>query len=288
MDIISSVRSKSIKLHSKHKDLPFPRVRSDTAEYGSLIWKFDPDNHYSHPRLTRLVYSKCVMRFMAGTFAILFLMILAKVPGTITNWCAVIWLALFAIPFLTMIILSFNRDAWKFIWKSSEFWIKIIYSVIYPILYTIRYHQVLRDLPGNEVPSYLGYLVCALYMIGTPLVMTIIGGFDAIPQMSHSWKVIIGSLLAIYWSWVSLSYQLLIPESDDYVIRIAMTGSRVSFLSLGSSVSGMQAVFIWKELIDIVRNPKRCIAINYKPYLEWERKKQGSELMRSASLPSIG
>ena len=289
MNIISSIRSKSIKLETKHKDILFPpRSRSDTAEYGSLIWKFDPDNHYLHPKLTRLVYSKCVLRFMGGTFAILFLMMLAKVPGTVIAWYFIIREVLFDIPFLTMIILSFNRDAWKFIWKSSEFWMKIIYAVISPILYMIRYHHVLRDLSENEVdPPYLGYLLRALNMVATPMGMIIFGGVDAIPQMSHKWKVILGSLVAVNWSWQSLNLQLLTPESEDFVIHIEMTGSRVSFLSLESSVSGMLAMFLWKELIDIVRNPKRCIAINYKPYLEWERKKQESEFMRSASLPSV-
>ena len=288
MDIISSIRSKSIKLEKKHTDILFPpRSRSDTAEYGSLIWKFDPDNQYLHPKLTRFVYSKFVMRFMGVTFTILFLMGLAKVPLIIRGWCIIIWNVFCVIPFFTMIILSFNQEAWKFIWKSSEFWIKVIYAVILPTLGMIRYHHVLRYLPEVENDAYAGYSFCTLMMMVTPMTMIIIGAFDAIPQMSHKWKVILGSLTLLSWSWQSLSLQLLAPKSNDYVIHIAMTGSEVSFLSLEANFSGMIAVFLGKELIDIVRNPKRCIAISYKPYLEWERKKQESELMRSASLPSV-
>ena len=259
MDIISSVRSKSINLETKHKGVPFPRTRSDTAEYGSLCWKFNPNNHYLHPKLTRLIYRKGTLRFIASLAAILVLMGLVQVPAIIWCWYYVIFTVLFANPFMAMIILSFNRDAQKFIWKSSEFWIKIIYSVIGPILGIIRYHKVGADLRKNELPPYLGYLAYAEIMIFTPMVMIIIGGFDAIPQMSHKWKVILGAIVAVQWSWDSLSLQLLTPESEDYVIHIEMTGSRVSFLSLSSSVAGMLAVFLWKELIDIIRNPKRCI-----------------------------
>ena len=283
MDIISSVRSKSINLQTKHKDVLFPRTRSDTAEYGSLIWKFDPDNHYLNETLIQLVYSKCVLRFIAIIAAVQLLMNLA-IPGTISSWYFIVMSLLFYIPFLTMIILSFNRDAKKFIWKSSEFWIKLIYSIISPTLNIVHYHQVGWD---GEVASFVGYMSCGINMIFTPMMMIIIGGFDAIPQMPHKWKVILGSMVAVQWSWMSLLFQLLVPESADYIVHVKMTGSRISFLSLQSSVAGMLAVFLWKELADIVRNPKRCIAITYKPYLEWERTKHGSELMRSASLPSI-
>lgn len=167
-----------------------------------------------------------------------------------------------------MIILSFNKDAWKFIWKSSEFWIKVIYAVISSTLEIILYHQVGAAICETEVAKYLGYLLYALRMLSKPLALVIVGAFDAIPLMSHKWKVILGSIVAAQWTWESLRYQLLLPESADYVVHIEMTGSRVSFLSLSASASGMLAVFLWKELVDIVRNPKKCIAITYKPYLK--------------------
>lgn len=289
MDIISSARSKSIKLHSDHSDAPFVRTRTDTADYGSLVWKFDPDNHHLNLELVRLVYNKNVMRLAAFIMFVGFLMTILKISTGILLWYVVICESSFGLPVKILIILSFNRDARKFIFKSSEFWIKVIYAFIKPALFLIEYHQVGQDhyLRQDGVPPHLGYLFAFIQMISTPMMMIIAGGVDAIPQMSHRWKAILGGLLALQWSLASIRYQLLMPASDDYVVHVELTGSDISFFSLQSSVCGMLAVFLWKQLIDILRNPNRCICIAYKPYLQWERVQNPPELLRSASLPSV-
>ena len=67
-----------------------------------------------------------------------------------------------------------------------------------------------------------------------------------------------------------MRYQLLVPSSDDYLIKIESTGSVVPFHSLSSNACGTFALFLWKYVLDVMRNKKRCISITYRPYLSWE------------------
>lgn len=70
MDIISSVRSRSINLKSSNRQAPL--TRSNTAEYGSLVWKFDAENQYLPPRLMYWLYSKYTLRVVLGAIMPLF------------------------------------------------------------------------------------------------------------------------------------------------------------------------------------------------------------------------
>lgn len=86
MDIISPAQSKTTKPQTKYNDVPFPlRSRCDTAEYGSVMWEFDPDNHHLHPRLTRLLYSKLLLRSFVVTASVTILINVAatKIPKII-------------------------------------------------------------------------------------------------------------------------------------------------------------------------------------------------------------
>ena len=165
--------------------------------------------------------------------------------------------------------MSFNRDAFGFIVRSSEFWIKVIYGGIYESLEMIYYHHVGRKTVYGDVPEVIGYTAFVCAFVNIPMFMVIVGGTDAIPKMKYKWKAIISALVALLFTAYAILFQFG-KEQNDYIIRIQATESRISFHALRSNACGMLAMFLWKQVIDVMRNKGRCISINYKPYLRWE------------------
>lgn len=265
MDIVASARSRSIKLTPKSQINAFSR--SNTAEYGSLIWKFDSNNQYLHPKLVKVVYSRAVRWTVAIlTFPMFFTPLLPRYVEYIYFGVVVTFVI---IPFLLLLILSFNRDASGFIIKSSEFWIKIIYALAKAVLQNIKYHIVLRHAERDESPMFLGCTIWAITLISEPLTMVFVGGMDAIPRMTHKWKAILTVFIAGIYTIQAIQYQFLEPRELDYVMTIEATRSDISLNSLISNAIGMIAIFSWKQAIDIIRNRNRCISITYRPYLQW-------------------
>ena len=262
MDIQSLPKSRSIKLRSNTQSSPFSR--SNTAEYGSLIWKFDLNNHYLHPKLMQWLYSKWVLRLvMISIIPSFFLSSSTSLVGVIYYFVAdfIVW-----IPFLFLIVLSFNRDARGFIIQSSEFWIKFIYAMVRAILFIIRYHYVIRE--DAEYP-YCNYILEAAGLIVIPLILIVVGGADAIPKMEYKWKAALTGILALFFTKSMIEYQFLKSRDLDLVLHVESTGSEISFHALLCNTSGIIALFLWKQTVDVIRNRDRCVSITYRPYLEW-------------------
>ena len=104
---------------------------------------------------------------------------------------------------------------------------------------------------------------------------------DAIPKMKYKSKSRLAALTAVYFTFLAFYHQLMAPAENDYIIEVKATGSMVSIQSLLSNITGMLAMFLWKQMIDVIRNKDRCISINYKPYLRWESGTKDSELVQS-------
>ena len=277
MDVFSTVRSRSIKLNSSNKSSTLSR--SNTAEYGSLSWTFDPNNHFLSEKLTRWVYNKWVLRIQA-IIGVLLILILLSGQFKILFVSFVIFCVVLFIPWDVMIILSFNRDAFGFIIRSSEFWIKVIYAVIHQTLEIIHYHQVGRKTSLSDVPELFGYSANVCMLLTNTMFMIIIGGTDAIPRLRYKWKATLSALSGFFWTVLAIGYHFG-KEKDDYIIRVQATESVISFHSLRANTSGMLAMFIWKQVIDVMRNRNRCISINYKPYLYWKLPTHRSEVTNS-------
>lgn len=140
MEVFTSIRSRSIKLKSRTSTNQITSFsRSNTADYGSLYWTFDPNNHYLSPRLTKMVYNKWTLRWWVFSFIVYLLMNAAGVPSWICDGYYAVRNIIFLIPYYTLLILSFNRDACGFLIRSSEFWIKIGYAEVSVILQMILY-----------------------------------------------------------------------------------------------------------------------------------------------------
>lgn len=272
MDIVSTNRSRSINLRSTNQSSRSSFTRSNTADYGSLYWTFDPDNHYLSIKWTNFVYSKAVFRTLAISFLPFLLIPAAGAPLWVNTLYLVIMYLVLYLPVGTLIILSFNRQATGFIIQSSEFWIKIVYSATRPILGLILYHQVGRK-DTSTFPSekqWIQYVSLVCQVINTTQIMIIISGMDAIPKLKFKRKVIASIVVAILNTGLALVYQFFAPAKDDYVIQVQATGSEISFHSLLSSITATVAMFIWKQVIDVLRKKDRCTSINYSPYLQWK------------------
>lgn len=279
MELFSSIRSRSIKLTSKtstNQESAFSR--SNTASYGSLYWTFDPNNHRLSEGVAELLYHKWMFRACAITW------ILVVFVGNIRFWHQLFYVVrcvLFTTPYYIMLILSFNKDACGFIMRSSEFWIKICYAAVNGILRAILYHQVGRIQLSDDLPEWLGYTYYICALVSGPLFLAVVGGMDAIPKMPYKWKCSAAALVAIVYTGYAIHYQFTASVKDDYIIEVQATDSLISFHSILANVNGMLAMFLWKQVIDVVRNRDRCIAINYRPYLRWEPTRPESELVES-------
>lgn len=202
MNILSTIRSRSINLKPVRKLSPL--TRSNTADFGSLSWTFDPNNHYLSRDSVRILYNKWVLRAVVVS---LILFAFAFADPFIMRGYFVIMSVILWIPFDTLVILSFNRDALGFLIKSSEFWIKIIYAGIHGFLEAILYHQIGKSTNSKDLPQYLGYAFHICVFITDVLFLTIVGGMDAIPKMTYKWKVGVLGLVAIMYSFSALHYQ---------------------------------------------------------------------------------
>lgn len=275
MDIISSARSRSVNLRTNPQRFPFSR--SNTAEFGSLVWKFDPDNHYLHSRWVNIIYRREILLFLAISIIPLFITsLMPPLAGKIyyLSACVLIW-----IPFMLGIVLSFNRDARGFILASSEFWIKIAYAIALPVLLLIKHHYSASQQRTWNATVYLKYVECVLDFILVPLLLVVVGGVDAIPKLKYQWKAGLMAMVALFYSIAAVSYQILVSRDADYVVTIAATGSEISIVSQISNVYGMLSVFLWKQVVDVIRNKDRCTSITYRPYLQWIKPGSGSPLI---------
>ena len=286
MNIFTLPTSRTIKLNSVHQVSSL--FRTNSADYGSLFWTFDPSNHFLSSRLTELIFSKKVLRIIVFSIILstLLFWLTILVNGT-PKWlgigCFVLMSFVLYIPFDILVILSFNRDALSFILRSSEFWIKVCYGVLNPLLALIHYHKVgrIKDPFESQLPPLLGYLFFIGMLLVFPLFMIIVGGMDAIPKMKYNWKACIIASAAVVFTLAAFYWQLVVPVESDYVIHVKATGSAISFHALLCNSCVMLAIFSWKQAIDVIRNRDRCISIIYRPYLRWKTITEESDLIGS-------
>lgn len=283
MSIFSLPGSRSIKLNSGRRSSLSHFSRSDTADYGSLLWTFDPDNHFLPLEVSRFVYHKWTIRILAITVAIFLLLTFVREPSWLRDAYYILVGVMFWIPLFVLFILSMNRDAPGFIVKSSEFWIKVVYGFASPLLEVIHFHHIERFLVFEKADYiiWMKYASLILKMFINLLVMFILGGTDAMPKLQYKWKGTLIGMLAVLFSFYALENQFLKPENEDYIVRIEATGSAVSFHSLRANVCGMLDFFLWKLVLEVVRNKSRCIGIAYKPYLRWESMSDARESVDS-------
>ena len=98
-------------------------------------------------------------------------------------------------------------------------------------------------------------------LISDPMIMVAVGGVDAIPKLTHKWKVILMGICALIYTIDAITYQFLEPKELDYLMTVQATRSEVSLNALLSNATGMMGIFLWKQIIDVIRNKNRCISI---------------------------
>ena len=176
-------------------------------------------------------------------------------------------------PWQAMIILSFSREARSFVIRTSEFWIKIIYGTLCALLHIIQYHKsgvFILNKDVSKVPEWLIYIYFTVYVIQQMIFMVIVGGVDAIPKMKYKWKACFIGTGGFIFTLLAIYYQFMAPTEDDYTFELKATRSIVSCHALLANAYGMVSMFLWKQIIDILRNKDRCVSILYRPFLRWE------------------
>ena len=238
--------------------------------------------------MTERIFSKSLLR--ALVFSLILMTLISFLPiwfSRVPLWIIIGYLGIvtltFYLPFHVMVILSFNRDARRFIIRSSEFWIKILYGLSFPILMFLLHHYAGRkkDSILREVPEWLVYTTLIAFAMDLPLMMAIVGGMDAIPRMGYKFKVYIIGLSATMFTMSAFYFQLVALAKDDFVFEVRVTGSEVSLHSLLTSNSMMLAMFLWKQTIDVIRNKDRCVSIVYRPYLRWTATTEEAQMLES-------
>lgn len=276
MDVFSSVSSRSIKLKSNNRSSPLSR--SNNADYGSLYWTFNPNNHYLSEELAQIVYSKRMLRTLGVSLVVHLLITFSPAPPEVYNAYEILVCICLWIPLMAALLLSMNRDALGFIVKSSDFWIKLVYATVVGILEMILFHRQ-EQTQQNTVAAHFGYPRELLRFFAWILFVAFVGGTDAIPKMNFKWKVFIIALVAFLCSFAAIEYQLLAPSSEDYLIEIETTGSVVSCHSLLANSFGTLALFMWKAVIGGMCKRDRCVSITYSPYLRWEIPRNESKMV---------
>merc|ERR1712013_200426 len=84
----------------------------------------------------------------------------------------------------------------------------------------------------------------------------------------------------------TIQYQFLVPEEDDFVVNLAVTGSAISFHSLIASFSRILAIFMSKQAVLALFRNKRCLSIRCTPLIQWEDVEFDHEAMKKKQ-PSI-
>lgn len=219
-----------------------------------------------------------MLRTLGMSVSVLILLMFAQAPTWVFKGYYLLINLCFWIPYEIALISSMNRDALGFIVKSSEYWIKIVYSAVVAIVLIMMFsHQVAQQ--RNEVPVFFGYAHDVVALLSSVLFMAFVGALDAVPKMQFKWKAFLIGMTALIYTSQAVQYQFLEPTSDDYVIKIEATGSVVSCHALLANSCGTMALFLWKYVLDVIRNKNRCISITYRPYLRWEIPKNETEMI---------
>merc|ERR1712083_365332 len=106
---------------------------------------------------------------------------------------------------------------------------------------------------------------------------------DAVPaqHLGARWKTKIAVVGVLMFTFRTMQYQFLVPEEDDYVVYLALTGSAMSVQSLIASFSRILAIFMGKQAVLALFRKDRCLSIRYAPFIQWEDGEFDREAMKA-------
>jgi len=175
-------------------------------------------------------------------------------------------------PWAFLLFLSVNLKSFGMIWRSFDWFIKIINITLYVVLKVLYIHvQSTSVLDSRKTTPWLIYdIFYALFQI---LVILIWSSLDAL-QFRRVVMLYFGIVISLIFT-LSTIYMTLWASShdeddDDSVVYITDSVS-ISLISMMDSALRVVTIFLWKQtIVSIVnRKHKKCILIKYSPFIEW-------------------
>eukprot|EP01084_Bolivina_argentea_P178775 309008_1 len=212
-------------------------------------------------KITEIIYSKYTMSFIC------FITLIGETLWFIAYnyWFGVLLIILIksfiTIPYFIIIIMSSNRTSFKLITSSFEWWFKTLNGLFMATIYAVYWYQ-----HNNSILCAINYVINAMFVV---VGVVLFGSMDAMYHFNKKWKIFCSAVAATAYLFYSIYFQFFISEQDDYIIRIPITQSAISFASMISSSGRILFIFFAKQSVLPFIRKNRSISINYHPFIKW-------------------
>eukprot|EP01083_Nonionella_stella_P016102 45026_1 len=263
---------------------PKETIDLEDTSSNELVLSFDVNDtylhllfgsHYGSMIINRFVYNK---RFLYPMFVLVnvgFLQFFREYISDlfITIPAFVMWSVV--APWLLLLLLSMNIKAFKMISTSFDFWMKIIYMIIYASTRFIYVHYITIYVEESR-KSMTWFIYDIIYSCMRILVILVWSSLDAL-QLPLYVKIYLGLLISIIYSLNTLVVALHIEsETDDSIIHITDSLS-ISLMSFIDSSIKIVCMFLWKQTILSILRKNRCILIKHSPFIQWTHEQDCTE-----------
>ena len=276
-------RSKSGFLKGKHNTVtiknrvvPFSQIINDdnamkiAKRKPSFVYTFDPEDCYLSSRIAELLFHEWALRLLIAAFVVGWVLIALETQLKMFGFIAMTTITYcIYFPYGFLFIAAMNRTAMKLVWRSFDFWIKIVYGFMFPILdFFYNKHR------GWNIPTHFAWFASFNGTIISFLIVFVTASLDALPRLTRKWKIGISAFLASFYCWFAVMLNFVADEKHDLVIRIEATNSVISFQSLLGNAAVMISIFIWKQVFAVYQRKGKCISISYTPFIQWKTNKK--------------
>eukprot|EP01083_Nonionella_stella_P056144 148011_1 len=195
-----------------------------------------------------------VLRFLFGLGSIIYNVY------NITVIC-LLWL-----PWIVFKHLLFNTVAFKLCLQTFDFWLKVVYGLMFSVA------LFFRDTPDNIIINGVTLINISgsIYLIANVSLISYVSSFDAVYSTKTN-KLVISIFMAFVFSFWYIYSQFLFTDEDDFKVSIQLSNgvNMLSMQSLIVSASRILAIFFWKQSILTWKGKGRAVTIARAPNITW-------------------
>eukprot|EP01083_Nonionella_stella_P091405 255559_1 len=170
------------------------------------------------------------------------------------------------IPFWSLYILNVNRNAFKRIISSFDFWVKLIYVIMTAITRCINKYYF--DEFDAKYPILSG-IALFLYWLDLIIMCAAVSLFDGY-KINHKFKIIVPAMAGLYSLVYSLVMQFLsYSEGDKSIIHI-YGPIAVSINSFYITATRNVAIFLLRQSVLSHWRANKAVTITVHPDVKWE------------------
>eukprot|EP01084_Bolivina_argentea_P287990 494219_1 len=175
------------------------------------------------------------------------------------------------IPYLSLWILSSNRQAFKLVITSFETAFKTYFILNFVISIFINQYILHSQQFGQLI--YIQTISNILNAISLFLIFWCIFVFDASTSKVY-WKIALTFIVAILLTFRTTVLFLLLKSDDNSIIYIPFTNIQVSLYNVEMTSARVLAIFAWKQAILTFYRAKKgknqSVLIKCYPYIKWD------------------